>query len=153
MNEYHTSAKGIELIKHFESFRADAYVCPAGVLTIGYGTTSGVKRGQKITEAQATALLGRDLMIFENAVKRLVKVPLSQNQFDALVSFAYNCGAANLASSTLLKLVNANQFQLVPAQFLRWNKGGGKVLAGLTRRRKAEAWLWQTNTLKFDFEV
>ena len=153
MNDYHMSANGIALIKHFESFRAGAYVCPAGVLTIGYGTTLGVKRGQVVSEKQATALLSRDLLGFEAAVKRLVKVQITQNQFDALVSFAYNCGAANLASSTMLKLINNRQFQLVPAQFLRWNKGGGKVLAGLTRRRRSEMWLWQTGTLKFEFEV
>jgi lysozyme len=153
MNDFHMSANGIALIKHFESFVAGAYVCPAGVLTIGYGTTLGVKRGQVVSEKQATALLARDLLGFEAAVKRLVKVQLTQNQFDALVSFAYNCGAANLASSTMLKLINNRQFQLVPAQFLRWNKGGGKVLAGLTRRRRSEMWLWQTGTLKYDFEV
>ena len=151
MNNYRTSSKGVALIKHFESFKSTAYICPAGVLTIGYGTTIGVKRGQVVTEAQATSLLARDLKKFEAEVIRLVKVPVTQCQFDALVSFAYNCGAAALASSTLLKLLNARQYHLVPDQFLRWNRGGGRVLAGLTRRRKSEVWLWQTNTLKFDF--
>lgn len=151
MNNYRTSSKGVALIKHFESFKSTAYICPAGVLTIGYGTTLGVKRGQVVTEAQATSLLARDLKKFEAEVIRLVKVPVTQCQFDALVSFAYNCGAAALASSTLLKLLNARQYHLVPDQFLRWNRGGGRVLAGLTRRRKSEVWLWQTNTLKFDF--
>lgn len=151
MNNYKTSPKGLELIKTFEGFRAQAYLCPARVWTIGYGTTLGVKPGQVITEAKAVKLMANDLVSFENAVKRLVKVPLSQNQFDALVSFAYNCGVGNLTSSTLLKLLNQGQYHLVPAQFLRWNKGGGKVLAGLTRRRKSEVWLWQTGTLKFDF--
>lgn len=151
MNNYRIGANGVNMIKDFESFQAAAYVCPAGVLTIGYGTTQGVKRGQVISEKQAAALLARDLATFENAVKRLVKVPLKQHQFDALVSFAHNCGAGALASSTLLKLVNAGQFQLVPAQFLRWNKAGGRVLGGLTRRRRAEAWLWTTGTVRTNF--
>lgn len=151
MNNFKMSAKGLELVKHFEGFRADAYICPAGVWTIGYGTTQGVSRGQRVTEKQASAFLARDLTRFENAVKNLVKVPLTQNQFDALVAFTYNCGANALASSTLLKLLNARQYQLVPAQFLRWNRGGGRVLAGLTRRRRSEVWLWQTGTLKFQF--
>ena len=107
MNIFRTSEKGLALIKHFESFKANAYICPAGVWTIGYGTTQGVRPGQRVTEAQALAMLARDLIRFEVAVKNLVKVPLTQYQFDALVCFAYNCGAGNLAASTLLKLLNA----------------------------------------------
>lgn len=134
-----TSIKGINLIKSFEGFRADAYLDAVRVPTIGYGTTRGVKMGQKITEAQAVALLQKDLEMFENAINRLVKVPLTQNQFDALASFVYNLGETNFAGSTLLKVINNGRFELAPEQFLRWNKAGGKVLNGLTRRRQAEA--------------
>jgi len=134
-----TSIKGVNLIKSFEGFRADAYLDAVRVPTIGYGTTRGVKMGQKITEAQAVALLQKDLEMFENAINRLVKVPLTQNQFDALASFVYNLGETNFAGSTLLKVINNGRFELAPEQFLRWNKAGGKVLNGLTRRRQAEA--------------
>jgi lysozyme len=151
MNTYRTSANGVSLIKHFESFKAQAYICPAGVLTIGYGTTTGVRSGQTINESKASTLLAEDLRRFEAEVKSMVRVPLNQYQFDALVSFAYNVGSTRLRQSTLLRVLNAGQYQLVAAQFLRWNRGGGRVLAGLTRRRKSEMFLWQTGGLKFDF--
>ena len=137
-----TSNNGINLIKSFEGFRATAYVCPAGILTIGYGTTSGVKRGMVITEAQAEVLLRKDLTKFEDAINKLVKVPLTQNQFDALSSLVYNIGLGNLASSTLLKKLNEGDYQGAADQFPRWNRAAGRVLAGLTRRRAAERALW-----------
>jgi len=97
-----TSKQGIDLIKFYEGFRADAYKCPAGVWTIGYGHTGkDVHAGDKVSPEYASYLLATDLAAFEQKVSELVKVPLKQNQFDALVSFCYNCGAANLASSTL----------------------------------------------------
>lgn len=130
--------KGLNLIKNFEGFEAKAYVCPAGVLTIGYGTTRGVKKGQVINEAEAEALLKRDVASAESTVAKSVKVKLNQNQFDALVAFVYNVGSGNFSSSTLLKLLNVGKYDQVSAQMLRWNKANGKVLAGLTRRRKAE---------------
>lgn len=133
-----TSQKGIDLIKKFEGCRLEAYRCPAGVWTIGYGHTKGVKDGMKISQAQAEEFLREDLRIFEKAVESCVKAPLSQNQFDALVSFCYNCGAEALRTSTLLKLLNEGKYFEAGEQFLRWNKAGGKVLAGLTRRREEE---------------
>ncbi|WP_115746948.1 lysozyme [Escherichia coli] len=136
-----TSQNGINLIKHFEGLELHAYPDPGtggAPWTIGYGTTSGVKPGMVITEAEAEALLKKDLYKFETGVSKLVKVPLTQNEFDALVSFAYNVGLGNLAASTLLKKLNEGDHQGAADQFPRWNRGGGKVLPGLTRRREAE---------------
>lgn len=139
--------KGTKLIQDFEGCELEAYVCPAGVLTIGYGHTGpDVKVGQRLTQNGATHLLLRDLARFERGVAAKVKVPLSQDQFDACVSFAFNLGLGAFGSSTLLKRINANRLSEVPAQFLRWNKARVKgklvVLRGLTKRRKAEAALF-----------
>lgn len=141
--------KGIALIKHFEGFKANAYKCPADVWTIGYGTTSGVKKGQKITEAQAVEFLLRDTAKFEKVVNDLVKVPLTQEQFDGLVAFVYNVGPGNFKSSTLLKVLNGGHYDQVDEQMLRWNKADGEVLAGLTRRRASEGALFSTGKLNF----
>lgn len=143
-DDLRTSAAGLEIIKHFEGFRPKAYICPAGVLTIGYGTTSGVYRGQIVSESQAVALLSKDLLVFEREVKKAVKVPLEQWEFDALVSFVYNVGGGNFRSSTLLRKLNAGEYDQVPGQLMRWNKGGGRVLPGLTRRRAAEGRLFSS---------
>ncbi len=142
-----TSARGIALIKAHEGKRLVAYRCPADVWTIGYGHTSAagnptVKPGMRITEQEADTILRRDLFRFEERVNRLVKVPLTQGQFDALVSFDFNTGA--LHSSTLLKKLNANNYSAVPAQLMRWTRGGGKELPGLVRRRRDEAELWRS---------
>ena len=126
------------MLKSFEGLRLRAYQDSVGVWTIGYGTTSGVRPGQVITEAQAEAFLKRDLDRFEAAVEDLVTVPLNDDQFSALVSFVYNVGEGALASSTLLRLLNRRDYQGAAEQFLRWNKAGGAELAGLTRRRRAE---------------
>jgi lysozyme len=131
-------SKEAELIKSFEGLELEAYLCPANVWTIGYGHTKGVKKGDKITKEQAEKLLDEDLAFFRNGVKRLVKVALNKNQFGALVSFAYNLGLGSLESSTLLKMLNAKDYQGAADQFLRWNKSKGKVLTGLVRRREAE---------------
>ncbi|MGR2664258.1 lysozyme [Chromobacterium haemolyticum] len=134
-----TSNAGIMLIKSFEGLKLVAYKCPAGIWTIGYGHTGpDVTPGQVITQAQADALLARDLERFEAGVSRLVSVQLNQNQFDALVSFAYNLGLGALQGSTLLRLLNAGDYAGAAAQFPRWNKASGKELPGLTRRRAAE---------------
>lgn len=139
-----TSDKGLALIKSFEGFRARPYLCPAGVPTIGYGATyypDGKKvtmRDKPVSEADATAMLRSMLVQYENGVERYVQVPITQGQFDALVSFAYNLGLAALKGSTLLRLVNERNFVGAAAQFSRWNKASGKVLPGLTRRREAE---------------
>lgn len=142
-----TSSSGHALIRQFEGDKLQAYICPAGVLTIGVGHTgSDVKPGMKITQAQSDALLTADLAKFEAAVLRLVKVPLTQNQFDALVSFAFNLGAGALGGSTLLKLLNSGRYSEAAAQFSKWDKAtvnGKKVaLPGLTKRRAAEAALF-----------
>lgn len=147
------SDQGINLVKKFEGLaKVDAdgmiipYKCPANVMTIGYGHTKGVKKNMRITKEEAENLLRDDLRTFEAEVKNMVDVPLSQYQFDALVSFVYNLGAANFKSSTLLKKLNAGDYAAVPAQLMRWNKArvGGKLqpLTGLTRRRSAEAALF-----------
>ena len=139
-----TSDKGLALIQQFEGFRAKPYKCPAGVPTIGYGATY-YPDGKRVTmadrpvsEADATAMLRSMLASYEAGVSRYVQVPLTQGQFDALVSFAYNLGLSALKGSTLLRLVNARDYAGAAAQFLRWNRAGGKVLPGLTRRREAE---------------
>ena len=131
-------SKEAELIKSFEGLELEAYLCPADIWTIGYGHTGDVKEGDTITKAEAEALLDKDLQTFRNGVKRLVKVPLNENQFGALVSFAYNLGLGSLQNSTLLKMLNAGDYTGAADQFLRWNKSGGKVLTGLVRRREAE---------------
>lgn len=134
--------EGKKLIQSFEGFVATAYVCPAGVVTIGYGTTRingrPVKLGLKITTDEAEQFLEEDLKMFEDIVNSSVSVEITQNQFDALVSLVYNIGGGNFKKSTLLKVLNGGGFQEAADQFLRWNKAKGKVLPGLTRRRKAE---------------
>lgn len=140
--EMKTGKEGKNIIKMFEGFSAFAYVCPAGVMTIGFGTTringNPVSKSLRITVDEANVLLEQDLKSFEKSVNSLVKVALTQNQFDALVSFAYNLGAENLKKSTLLKKINVSEFFEAAEEFLKWNKAGGKVLPGLTRRRAAE---------------
>jgi lysozyme len=142
-----TSDKGINLIKNFEGCRFKAYKCPAGVWTIGYGHTNNVRQDDVITQQEADELLKRDLVRFEDAVNSLVKVPLNQNQFDALVSFCYNVGYGDkgFGGSTMLKLINAKDFKGAAEQFARWNKAGATVLAGLVKRRKAEADLFSSD--------
>jgi len=134
-----TSQNGIDLIKHFEGCELEAYKCPAGVWTIGYGHIKGVQEGDVITEQQAHDMLVEELDEYENYINTLVTVPLNQNQYDALVSWVYNLGSSNLNSSTLLKVLNTGNYAEVPEQIMRWNKAGGKVLEGLTRRRQEEA--------------
>ena len=134
---------GLKLIAQFEGCYLQAYLCPANVWTIGIGTTiypNGVKvkKGDKCTLEQAHEYLAHDMIEFEKTVNDSVKVPLSQNQFDALVSLAYNIGSTAFKNSTLLKKLNAKDYQGAADQFLRWNKGGGKVLKGLVSRRESE---------------
>jgi len=138
-----TSENGLALIRQAEGLRLRAYKCPAGVWTIGYGTTAGVKEGLVITKERAEELLREDVKRFEDQVMRLVKVRLTQGQFDALVSFIYNLGAGNLSNSTLLRLLNAGDYKGAAAQFDRWTKAGGKELAGLVKRRAAERALFE----------
>lgn len=133
-----TSKNGIELIKKYECLKLKAYKCPAGVWTIGYGHTKNVKQGDTITEKQAEILLIYDLFDFEYCIKKNVRIPLSQNQFDALVSLCFNIGCGNFLKSTLLKKLNEGKIAEAAKEFLKWNKADGKELAGLTKRRQEE---------------
>jgi lysozyme len=141
--------RGLALIKHFEGCRLEAYQDSGGVWTIGYGHTRAVKPGDRITDAQAESLLRADLANSERSVGALVRVPLSQAQFDALVSFEFNTGGLELrgkagkpAPSMLLRLVNDERHLAVPEQLCRWRHDNGRELKGLIRRRVAEAALY-----------
>lgn len=143
------SQKGLDLIKRFEGLELKPYKCPAGIPTIGYGNTyypSGSKvklTDPAITKEKAEELLKFLLTSYEKGVDSFCRDDINQNQFDALTSFAYNVGVGNLQKSTLIKKVNKNPSDpTIRAEFLKWNKGAGKVLAGLTRRRQAEADLY-----------
>jgi lysozyme len=142
-NNMKISQEGIALIKVFEGCKLESYLCAAGVWTIGYGHTKMVEEGQEITQEEADNILLNDLEIYEEAVLKAVEVPLHQHQFDALVSWTFNLGGANLNASTMLKVINKGEYEDVPAQIKRWNKAGGKVLQGLIRRREAEALLFE----------
>lgn len=135
---------GIQLIKSFEGCLLNAYLDSVKVATIGFGATyyengSKVKIGDKITQQRANELLAWHINEFAENVEKVITSELNDNQFSALVSFAFNLGVANLKKSTLLKKVNVNPNDIsIGTEFLKWNKAGGKVLGGLTRRRKAE---------------
>lgn len=133
-------AKGLALIKEFEGKRLEKYKDVVGKWTIGYGHLILPTESYPlpINEIQADALLRQDLAISEAGVNKWVSMVLTQNQFDALVSFTFNLGVGNLQNSTLLKVLNQGQLQAAADQFLRWNKAGGKEVSGLTRRRIAE---------------
>lgn len=133
----------LSLIEHFEGRKLHAYLCPAGRLTIGVGHTGpDVYEGQTITNDEATALLKRDAHLAALSVNVLVKAPLTQHQFDALVSFVFNLGYGNLAGSTLLKHLNAGDYHGAAAEFAKWTHSRGKILPGLVERRAAEAKLF-----------
>jgi lysozyme len=135
------SDKGLALIKRFEGLRLNAYRCPAGIWTIGYGHTGGVHDGMKISHSEADQLLRADVERFEHDVDRLAG-PCTQGEFDALVSFTLNLGPEALRSSTLLKLHRLGQHRLAAAEFGRWVHAGGRKLDGLVKRRAAEADLY-----------
>ena len=132
------SANGLGLLIHFEGFRDKAYRDSAGVWTIGYGSTKGVHAGQRITRDQAAIRLADDVAKAEADVSLLVNVPLTQGQFDALVSFVYNLGAGALARSTLIRRLNSGDYSGAADEFMKWVKAGGRRLQGLVRRRAAE---------------
>lgn len=141
---------GLDLIKEFEGFRSKAYLCPASVWTIGYGNTfwengQRVKSGQTITREKAEELLKIIVQSFADVVSNSVKVPINDNQFASLVSLAFNIGIGAFRNSTLLRVLNQRNYTETANQFLRWNRAGGKVLAGLTRRRQRERQLFLTN--------
>ena len=139
------SQNGLDLIKKFEGFRDTAYVCPAGVMTIGYGTTvidgKPVKRGMRCTREQAEMWLETDANTFLRQIEKYISddIELNQNQVDSLASFVYNIGIGNFKKSTLLKHLNEGFFVLAANEFARWNKGGGRVLKGLVDRRAEES--------------
>lgn len=137
------SKAGIHLITSFEDLKLDAYDDGTGTWTIGFGTTVypegiRVKQGDYCTVAQAKSFFQHDLRRFQSTINSAVQVTLSQNQFDALVSLSYNIGQNAFKNSTLLKYLNAGDYQAAAEQFLVWNKGGGQILKGLVRRREVE---------------
>jgi lysozyme len=132
------SSAGIDMIKKFEGFRAKAYRDVAGIITIGYGTTKGVKWGDVVTKEEAEKLMRSDIAIFSDGVRKAVNVDITQAQFDALVSFAYNVGLGAFNRSTMLKKLNNGDYDGAASELLRWNRAGGRVVAGLKRRREAE---------------
>jgi len=139
--------EGLALIKRWEGLRTTAYKDSAGIWTIGYGHTSSagkprVYHGLRITEDEADAILARDLSQYERAVSEAVKMQINDNQFAALVSFAYNVGASAFKRSTLVKKLNKGNYDAVPAELMKWVNAGGKKLKGLENRRAAEAGLW-----------
>lgn len=138
--------KAVNLIKEFEGFRENAYKCPAGVWTIGYGWTHGVKEGDTITESEASKLVQKEVDKIAEQIRLSLEYgvfeKLSENQVCALIDFVYNLGIGNFRTSTLRKLIQKGNFEDAGKQFERWNKAGGKVLEGLTRRRIAEKELW-----------
>lgn len=144
---YVISGRGLDLIKHYEGFSRVAYKCPAGLWTIGYGHLIKKAeevaylhpRGVEISEAEAEDLLLGDVKAAENAVYRLVRAPITQGQFDALVSFTYNLGAGALQRSSLLRKLNRSEYQASAREFSRWVFAGGRRLRGLMRRREDEA--------------
>lgn len=131
-----------ELIQQFEGCRLEAYLCPANIPTIGYGHTVGVKAGDVWTQDEADRVLELDLQEYGRAVSRLLKVPVTQTQFDALVSLAFNIGTGAFGKSTLLKMVNLGDSSAA-REFLKWTKAGGKILPGLVKRRAAERALFE----------
>ena len=136
------SKTALQLVEHFEGCELQAYQDSGGVWTIGYGHTQNVHQGMKITLQEAELYAQRDLEIAETYVNALVNVPLTQEEFDALVDFVFNLGPESFKKSTMLELLNRGEYQLAAAQFDLWDHCGGKILAGLLQRRKAEAELF-----------
>lgn len=143
------STRGLDLIKGFEGFRSHAYTDVAGIATIGYGhrivPPESFPNG--VTEPQAAAILARDVSGVERAVNELVKVALSQGQYDALVDFCFNLGVGRLAGSTLLRALNAGRYEVAAEQLLLWDHAGGKINLGLKARREADLRLWRSEAL------
>lgn len=142
-----TSDAGLALIQEFEGCRLTVYRDSVGVLTIGYGHTGkDVRSGLHISQDEASALLRIDVRSAEDDIHTQIQAPLTQPQFDALVSFVFNLGGGNLHKSTLRKLLNAGDYRAAADEFLKWDRAGGKKLAGLTRRREAERALFLSGT-------
>jgi len=139
------SKEGISLLKKFEGCKLEAYLDAVDVPTIAYGRTKDVKIGDICTQQQAEDWLEEELVEYEGYVEKAVTVPLEQHHFDSLVSWTYNLGPSNLTRSSMLRVLNASDYDNVPEQIMRWNKAGGRVLAGLVRRREAEAEMFKGN--------
>jgi lysozyme len=137
--------RGIDLIKKFEGLYLKPYYCPANLKTIGYGHVILPHENfdDGITEDEAEDILKRDLTKFENGLRRLINAPINSNQFSSLCSFSFNLGLGAFQRSTLRMVVNRGEHDRVREQLMRWNRAGGKVLKGLTKRRKAEADLYE----------
>lgn len=148
---------GLEIIKEFEGLRLTAYADPLGIATIGYGNTNSVTKediGVKtITKEEAEKLLNKDVKWAEISVFKSVKVPITDNQFSALVSWTFNLGSGNLNKSTMLKKINENHLKVVPTEMRKWNRAGGIILEGLKRRRSAEAELFLKVLIKNDISL
>jgi len=146
----HITQEGLELIKRFEGFSSTIYICPAGYLTIGYGHVVREEERERfedgVDKQEAEDLLQRDVRWAERGVLRLIDVPLTDGQFDALVSFTFNLGTGALQRSTLRRKVNREEHAQVPREFMQWVWAGGKQLKGLVRRRRAEAGAYQSST-------
>ena len=138
------SQRGIDLIKRHEGLRLVAYMDAVGVWTIGYGSTTDVAPGMKISAVQAEERLKTDVQDAVDCVNANVQVPLTQGEFDALVSFTYNLGCRRLKESTLLRLLNLNDKEAAAYEFRKWDKAGGQVLPGLSRRRYEECQMFET---------
>jgi lysozyme len=143
------SLKGLNLIKKYEGFRSKPYLCPASIPTIGFGSTyysDGVKvklTDPPITEEEASELLSELLIPYEKSIDSFTRDDINQNQFDALCSFAYNCGINALKQSSLLRMINVNPSNpRITDEFNKWNRGGGRVLSGLAKRRAEESKLY-----------
>lgn len=142
-----TSENGIKLIEASEGLRLDAYQDVVGVWTNGYGNTHNVIPHSTITQQQAESDLLSNIASSEHFVNTVVKVPLTQNQFDALVDFVFNLGTGNFQSSTLLKKINEGDFAGAALEFPKWNLAGGRVVAGLVKRRAVEASLFSNHVI------
>ncbi|BCL40994.1 TPA: lysozyme [Enterobacter roggenkampii] len=144
----HVTEVGLNLIKRFEGFSPTIYICPAGYPTIGYGHVVLAHEKDRfapgITHAEASELLRKDAAIAERAVLRLISVPLTDGQFDALVSFTFNLGAGALQRSSLRRKVNRGEHESVPAELMKWVWAAGKKVSGLIRRREIEGALYKS---------
>ena len=140
------TSKSLDLVKHFEGCKLSAYKCPAGVWTIGYGHTAGVKQGDTCTQMQADLWLKNELAAQERTINEFVIVKITQNQRDALASFIYNVGPGAFKNSTLARKLNNGDYVGAAAEFAKWTKAGGKTLPGLISRRAAERALFESKT-------
>ena len=137
------SEEGLSFIKEREGLELMPYQDVAGIWTVGYGSTTEVVPGEKITEVEAGERLKEDVRHAENCVNQLVTVPLTQGEFDCLCSFVFNVGCFAFSKSTLLRKLNDGDYESIPAELARWDKAGGHVVAGLSKRRKLEGDLWE----------